>query len=62
MGFPAGVAEHMVLTQFRKYQDIYQRRTGNKIPEGIEQVRRPGAPKDLKVKNLQSSSQGASKR
>jgi len=36
MGFPPGVAENMVVEQFRKYQELYQKRTGNKVPEGVE--------------------------
>lgn len=48
MGFPPGIAEAMVLETFLKYQNLYQKRTGNRTPEGLENaVRRqatlPGA-------------------
>lgn len=36
MGFPPGVAENMVLSQFKKYQEIYQKRTGNRMPDNLD--------------------------
>eukprot|EP00392_Amoebophrya_sp_AT5.2_P014614 g14775.t1 len=42
MGFPPTIAKKMVDTAFEKHLDLYQKRTGNKVPEGIEKaIRRP---------------------
>ena len=37
MGFPPGVAEQMVLRQFKKHSELYQKRTGNRVPENLDQ-------------------------
>ena len=62
MGFPPGVAEQIVLRQFKKWQQYYKWKTGNAVPDGIEQraIRRPavgsGAPSSTSEGTVGSSS------
>ncbi|CAD7965340.1 unnamed protein product [Amoebophrya sp. A25] len=45
MGFPPGVAKTMVEKQFERYQEVYQKRTGNRVAEELERtaIRRSGS-------------------